>query len=371
MQRCYEESKRKIGKRNGRTGSGTRTSARGRRRELLVSRSQRSGSRRIRWPGAELQKLKAERDSLLDRLARAQAEFENARRRATKEQQDFRDYAAADAIKPLLPVLDSFERALQVKSEPADFRSGVELIYKQLQDALAKLGVQAIPAKGEQFDPHVHEAIEMVETSRRGRSRGARGVAARLQDQRPPAAPRDGQGRKESLNSAVAGSVFGWRSASSAAIAWNSVGAGFSHRRYLDSSLAKGSILTTNAKRDYYEVLGVTRTVTEIELKSAYRKLALQYHPDRNPNNPDAEEKFKEVSEAYAVLADTDKRAVYDRYGHAGLGGGSGRRGFDPTVFQDFSDIFGEFFGFGDMFGGGGRDAVAAACSAAPISAKT
>lgn len=115
--------------------------------------------------GAELQKVKAERDSLLDRLARAQAEFENARRRAAKEQQDFRDYAAVDAIKPLLPVMDSFERALQVKSEAGDFRSGVELIYKQLQDALAKLGVRAIPAKGEQFDPHVHEAIEMVETS--------------------------------------------------------------------------------------------------------------------------------------------------------------------------------------------------------------
>jgi molecular chaperone GrpE len=113
----------------------------------------------------ELQKLKAERDSLLDRLARAQAEFENARRRAAKEQQDFRDYAAAEAVKSLLPVLDSFERALQVKSDPGDFRSGVELIYKQLQDALAKLGVRAIPAKGEPFDPHVHEAIEMVETS--------------------------------------------------------------------------------------------------------------------------------------------------------------------------------------------------------------
>ena len=114
---------------------------------------------------SELQKLRAERDSLLDRLARAQAEFENARRRASKEQQDFRDYAAADAIKPLLPVIDSFERALQVKSDPGDFRSGVELIYKQLQDALAKLGVRAIPAKGEPFDPHVHEAIEMVETA--------------------------------------------------------------------------------------------------------------------------------------------------------------------------------------------------------------
>lgn len=114
---------------------------------------------------SELQKLKAERDSLLDRLARAQAEFENARRRASKEQQDFRDYATVDAVKSLLPVMDSFERALQVKSEPRDFRSGVELIYKQLQDALAKLGVNPILAKGELFDPHVHEAIEMVETS--------------------------------------------------------------------------------------------------------------------------------------------------------------------------------------------------------------
>jgi molecular chaperone GrpE len=124
-----------------------------------------SGAAESAGPGAELQKLKAERDSLLDRLARAQAEFENARRRASKEQQEFRDYAAVDAIRPLLPILDSFERALQVKSEPGDFRSGVELIYKQLQDALAKLGVRAIPAKGEPFDPHVHEAIEMVETS--------------------------------------------------------------------------------------------------------------------------------------------------------------------------------------------------------------
>jgi molecular chaperone GrpE len=113
---------------------------------------------------AEFQKLKAERDSLLDRLARAQAEFDNARKRALKEQQDFRDFAMVDAIKTLLPVVDSFERALQSKSDAADFRAGIELIYKQLQDVLAKLGVRAISAKGEQFDPHVHEAIEMVET---------------------------------------------------------------------------------------------------------------------------------------------------------------------------------------------------------------
>ncbi|HWX93057.1 MAG TPA: nucleotide exchange factor GrpE [Terriglobales bacterium] len=113
----------------------------------------------------ELQKLKVERDTLLDRLARLQAEFENARKRAAREQQEFRDFATADAIKALLPAFDSFERALQAPATQLnEFRGGVELIYKQLQDALAKLGVRAVPAKGELFDPHVHEAIEMVET---------------------------------------------------------------------------------------------------------------------------------------------------------------------------------------------------------------
>jgi molecular chaperone DnaJ len=112
------------------------------------------------------------------------------------------------------------------------------------------------------------------------------------------------------------------------------------------------AILTSNGKRDYYEVLGVARAATDQEIKSAYRKLALQFHPDRNPNNPDAEEKFKEASEAYAVLADGDKRAAYDRYGHAGLGGAGVSQGFDAN---DLSDIFGDFFGLGDIFGGGTR----------------
>src|ERR1700684_402467 len=113
---------------------------------------------------SELQKLKTERDSLLDRLARAQAEFENARRRASKEQQEFRDYAVADAIKSLLPVVDSLERALTVKSDATELRGGVELIYKQLQAALSKLSVNPIVSEGEPFDPRYHEAIEMVET---------------------------------------------------------------------------------------------------------------------------------------------------------------------------------------------------------------
>src|ERR1700683_2168900 len=115
---------------------------------------------------SELQKLRVERDTLIDRLARLQAEFENARKRTAREQQDFREYALADAIKALLPILDSFERALQIgAAERSEFHSGVELIYKQLQDALLKLGLRAIPAKGETFDPHLHEAIEMVDTT--------------------------------------------------------------------------------------------------------------------------------------------------------------------------------------------------------------
>jgi len=114
---------------------------------------------------AEMDKLRAERDTLVDRLARLQAEFENARKRAVREQQEFREYAVADAMKELLPTLDSFERALQTSAgDRSEFRSGVELIYKQLQDALVKLGLRPIPAKGEPFDPHLHQAIEMVDT---------------------------------------------------------------------------------------------------------------------------------------------------------------------------------------------------------------
>jgi molecular chaperone GrpE len=116
-------------------------------------------------PAGDFEKLKAERDSLIDRLARLQAEFENARKRTAREQQEFREYAVADALKALLPILDSFERALQTSaSDKSEFRGGVELIYKQLQDALVKLGLRPIPAKGEPFDPHLHQAIEMVDT---------------------------------------------------------------------------------------------------------------------------------------------------------------------------------------------------------------
>jgi molecular chaperone DnaJ len=106
---------------------------------------------------------------------------------------------------------------------------------------------------------------------------------------------------------------------------------------------------------DYYEILGVSREATDPQIKSAYRKLALQYHPDRNPGDKQAEERFKEAAEAYAILADAEKRQLYDRFGHAGVSGaGAGAGGFDPTIFADFSDIFaglGDVFGFGDIFG--------------------
>src|SRR5208283_1114708 len=114
---------------------------------------------------SETEKLKAERDALLDRLARLQAEFDNARKRAVREQQEFREFAAAEVIKSILPILDSFERALKAGGNSSDFRNGVELIYRQLQDALLKLGVQPILALGQAFDPRVHEAIEMVDTT--------------------------------------------------------------------------------------------------------------------------------------------------------------------------------------------------------------
>ena len=108
------------------------------------------------------------------------------------------------------------------------------------------------------------------------------------------------------------------------------------------------------SKRDYYDVLGVGRDARAQDIKSAYRKLALKYHPDRNPDDRAAEERFKEAAEAYAVLADDQKRGVYDRFGHAGLGATPGG-GVDPTIFEDFGDILGglgDIFGFGDLFGG-------------------
>ncbi|MBX7057306.1 MAG: molecular chaperone DnaJ [Leptospirales bacterium] len=116
------------------------------------------------------------------------------------------------------------------------------------------------------------------------------------------------------------------------------------------------------AERDYYEVLGVGRQASKEEVKKAYRQLAIKYHPDKNRGNKEAEEKFKEATEAYEVLSDDEKRRVYDQYGKAGLGGAGGPGGFGYKAYTDFSDIFGdigdifsEFFGGGGGFAGGRR----------------
>jgi molecular chaperone DnaJ len=109
-------------------------------------------------------------------------------------------------------------------------------------------------------------------------------------------------------------------------------------------------------QRDFYEVLGVMKTASVEEIKSAYRKSALKWHPDRNPDNKEeAEIRFRECTEAYSVLSDAQKRQIYDTYGHAGLAGAGAQPDFNASIFQDFHDIFGDFFGFEDLFGGGRR----------------
>jgi molecular chaperone DnaJ len=113
--------------------------------------------------------------------------------------------------------------------------------------------------------------------------------------------------------------------------------------------------MPTTMKTDYYELLQVERTASDSEIKTSYRKLAMQYHPDRNPNNPEAEEKFKACSEAYSVLSDADKRAAYDRYGHAAFNGASSGTGNPFQGQGDLGDIFGDIFGEMFNMGGGQR----------------
>src|SRR5260370_3706705 len=112
--------------------------------------------------------------------------------------------------------------------------------------------------------------------------------------------------------------------------------------------------MATN-KRDYYEVLGVNHSATEQDLKKSYRRLAHQYHPDKNQSDPEAEEKFKEAAEAYAVLSNSEQRQRYDRFGHAGISSSAASAAWGAPGFGGFEDILGDLFGFGDVFGAGGR----------------
>ncbi len=126
---------------------------------------QSTGAKDAASPESELEKARAERAAYLDRLARLQAEFDNFRKRNAKEQQEYREYALADALKQLLPILDSLDRAAKTNAASLeDFQSGIELIDKQFHDALAKLGVQPIPTEGALFDPNLHQAVQMVDT---------------------------------------------------------------------------------------------------------------------------------------------------------------------------------------------------------------
>lgn len=111
-----------------------------------------------------------------------------------------------------------------------------------------------------------------------------------------------------------------------------------------------------SSRRDYYEILGVARTATDQEIKSAYRKLAVKYHPDKNPGDTEAENKFKEAAEAYSVLSVAEQRARYDRYGHEGVGANAGAGNWAAAGFGGIEDILGDIFGFGDAFGGSGNN---------------
>ena len=167
---------------------------------------------------------------------------------------------------------------------------------------LRKRGVTPIEAVGTTFDPQIHQAVAYEEAPDRRDGEVTGTIHARLSARRQADTPRHGES-SESVS-----------------------------------------------KRDYYEVLGVPKNAGDQQIKSAYRKLALEHHPDQNPGNPAAEDRFKEAAEAYAILSDGEKRAKYDRFGHAGVSSQAGA-GFDPSTFAGFEDIFGGIFG--DFFGGG------------------
>ena len=279
---------------------------------------------------AERDQLAAEKAELKDRLLRARAEFDNARRRAERERSEFLQFAAMDLVRDILPMLDDFERALKVETADRDYAKGVELIYQRLFETLKKLGLEPIETAGQQFDPNLHQAVERVETEE-------------AEDQAILGEFQRGYNFK--------GKLLG--------PPWSGSRSG----RKRSESRVKERLLRSSRCRQ-----GSRRSGNQGRLPQAGPAATI---PTAIRTIPTPKRNSRKRREAYSVLSDAQKRAAYDRFGHAGLQGAAARPVSIPEAFADFSDILGDFFGFGDLFGGGRRPAAHAARSAAKTCATT
>ena len=256
-----------------------------------------------------------------DKYLRLSAEFDNYRKRTMKEKAELILNGGEKSLSSILPVVDDFERAIKTMETATDVQAvkeGVELIYNKFMATLAQNGVKVIETKDQPLNTDYHEAIAVIP------------------------APSEAQ-KGKILDCVQTGYTLNDKVL-----------------RHANKSMAE--------KRDYYEVLEVTKTATVEEIKKAYRKKAIQYHPDKNPGDKEAEEKFKEAAEAYDVLSNPDKRSRYDQFGHAGVSGAAGNGGpfggfggegmSMDDIFSMFGDIFGGrgggFGGFSGFGGGGG-----------------
>ena len=248
-----------------------------------------------------------ERDQYLDALQRLKAEFDNFRKRAQRDQADLVTRASERLVKQLLPVVDDLERALEAAAahEEAQLEDGVRLVHRALADALTREGLTEVDTDGP-FDPHTQEALLSQP------SEADEGTVIQVLQK---------------------GYRMGDRVLRPARVVVSAGLAGRRRRGAMPSSL--------------YESLGVPKNASADEIKKAYRKLARQYHPDKNPGDTAAEERFKEVQHAYDVLSDAEKRKQYDRFGERnGSGPGPGATSFDFGDL-DLGDIFGGLFNRG------------------------